>query len=387
MSTPMMPRRLMPLVLKQVVRHRTRSALTVSGVTIAMFLYCLVSALSAGVARATERSASETTVVVYRENRFCPFTSRLPEHYGRRIERIAGVESVVPIRIVVNNCRASLDVVTFRGVTPEPFVRYAESFEFTEGSLEAWASRNDAAVVGAALAERRRVRVGDMLDAAGITVYVAGIARSDKAQDQNAAYVHLDFLQRSSVRSGDGIVTQFNVTVADPARLDEVARAIDDEFRSDVEPTHSSAESAFVARAAADIVQIASFTRYLGIGCLAAVLALIANAIALSVRERVREHAILQALGFTPGLIAQLILAEGLLLGVIGGGLGATAASVGLALLPIALTVEGVSVAFSSDAVVLMTGLGASALLGGLAGLVPAIRAASRPIASSFRAA
>src|SRR6185369_9062735 len=101
----------------------------------------------------------------------------------------------VPTKIVVNNCRTSLDVVTFRGVPEEKFVAsYGSSLQVIDGSIDDWRRRTDAALLGETLAARRGLKVGDRFDAAGVTVYVAGIARSDEPQDRNVAYVHLDFL-------------------------------------------------------------------------------------------------------------------------------------------------------------------------------------------------
>src|SRR5688500_5774155 len=100
-----------PVVFKQVVRHRTRSLLTISGVAIAMFLFVTVQTLQESVDAATEVNAADQLLIVYRENRFCPATSRLPEYYDKRIEKIAGVASVIPMKVVVTNCAASLDVI------------------------------------------------------------------------------------------------------------------------------------------------------------------------------------------------------------------------------------------------------------------------------------
>ena len=97
-------------------RRPVRSCLVTAGVAVAVFLFCTVDAMRAGVERATGRAAGETSLVVYRQNRFCPFTSQLPQHYAEQIRRIPGVAAAVPVKIVVSNCRASLDVVTFRGV-------------------------------------------------------------------------------------------------------------------------------------------------------------------------------------------------------------------------------------------------------------------------------
>ena len=125
------------LAWKQVSRHRIRSLLTIAGVAAGMFLFTAVETMQASLRVATEDNADDTTLVVYRENRFCPATSRLPEHYQPDIERIPGVVEAIPIQIVVNNCGASLDVITFRGVPPEDLGNFNPDLEVIEGSFEA----------------------------------------------------------------------------------------------------------------------------------------------------------------------------------------------------------------------------------------------------------
>jgi len=376
----------LPLIFKQVTRQPARTLLTLLGVATAMFLFITVQALEQGVTDATVATGKETTLVVYRQNRFCPFASRLPEHYTSRVNRIEGVASVVPIKIVVTNCGAALDVVTFRGVPRENYAVVAKKFTFLSGSMDQWERRSDAALIGEDLASRRRLKAGDVLTAAGVSAYVAGVIRSPEPQDQNVAYVDLKFLQQTAVRGGDGIVTQFNVKVHDPAHLERVAAAIDQEFRHDPEPTDTRPEKAFVARAAHDLVQIVGFTRYLGWAALAVVLALVSNAIVLSVQDRVREHAVLQTLGFRGGLIARLIVAEGVLLGVTGGAIGSLAAYGLVYFGNFSLSSEGTSVAVRGDATLLLLGLTLSAAVGVVAGLIPALQASRRAIAASFRA-
>lgn len=383
----MLSLRYIPLVWKQVVRHRTRTILTLAGVATAMFLFTAVQAMQRGVRDATQTTAKDTTLVVYRENRFCPATSRLPEYYGDRIAKIPHVVSVVPMKIVVNNCRTSLDVVTFRGVPEDQFVQhYVKSFQILDGSIDGWKSRTDAALLGETLAHRRGLKVGERFDAAGVTVYVAGIVRSDEPQDQNVAYVHLQFLQRASGDRKLGVVTQFNVKVDDPKNLDAVARAIDTEFARDPEPTQTSAEKAFVARAAADVINLVSFARTVGWGCLAAVLALVGNAIVLSVQDRIKEHAVLQTLGYGGGLIARLIVAEGLMLGAIGGAIGMALAIAAVHFGNISISSDGLSVHMTTGPDMVAIGLLASSMIGVIAGLVPAIQASRREITACFRA-
>ena len=382
----MIASRFVPLIVKQVVRHPARSLLTIGGVATAMFLFVAVQAMQRGVATATEASAADTTLVVYREDRFCPFTSRLPEYYLPQIERIEGVRSVVPMKIAVNNCRASLDVVTFRGVPRDRFTQlYAPQFDIIEGSIDEWNKRSDSALLGETLAQRRGLKVGDRFDAAGVTSYVAGVIRSDEPQDQNVAYVHLDFLQQSTDRKL-GTVTQFNVKVDDPHRLDDVAKAIDEVFRSAEHPTTTRSEKAFVAQVASDIIELVYFTKYLGWGCLIAVLALVGNAIVMSVQDRIKDHAILQTLGYASGLIGRLILTESMTLGLAGGALGTIGALAVVHYTRFSLSIDGLSIPIEADWTLLLVGLAIAVTLGALAGIAPAWQASRRTIAACFRA-
>ena len=101
----MLAPRFIPFVTKHIVRHRIRSLLTIGGVATAMFLFCAVRAMQDGVHEATTANAGETSLIVYRENRYCPFSSKLPQDYSRKIEKIPGVESAIPMKILVGNCR------------------------------------------------------------------------------------------------------------------------------------------------------------------------------------------------------------------------------------------------------------------------------------------
>jgi putative ABC transport system permease protein len=352
-----------------------------------MFLFTTVQAMNRGVAEATTVSANDTTLVVYREDRYCPATSELPQDYQRRIADVDGVASVTPMKIRVSNCRTSLDVVTFRGVPKDDFLDGpGKKLELVGGSFAEWRSRTDAALLGETLAKRRGLRPGMRFDAAGITAYVAGVVRSDDPQDQNVAYTALEFVQLAG-RDQLGIVTQFNVKVSDASQLERVAEDIDAIFHTAQEPTATFSEKAFISRVADDIIELVGFARWLGLGCLAAVLALVANSIVLSVQSRVSEHAVLQTLGFSGRLVAGLIVAEGMLLAVMGGLVGAVAA-VGVARYGnFALSVEGTSIPIVADAGLLVTGLIVCGVIGVLAGLAPAWQASRREIAACFRAA
>jgi len=372
------------LALRQITRHRVRSALTIAGVATGMFLYAAVQTMQHSLAVATRAGADDNTLVVYRENRFCPTTSRLPEHYLAEIRRIEGVAGVMPIQIAVNNCGASLDVITFRGVPPENLAAYNPDLEFTDGSFDLWESRSDAALVGENFARRRSLGVGDTFEAVGVRVYVAGVVRSPLAQDNNVAYVHLPFLQQAS-RVGLGVVTQFNVRVADASFLDPVAREIDQRFAADSAPTDTRPEKAFFAQTAKDMIEMIEFTRWLGLGAVLAVLGLVANALLLAARGRIKEGAILQTVGFPRLAVALIMVWEGALLGLVGGLVGCLGTAFFFHTQSFTLGNEGLTLALQPSWGVTLGGLGLALLLGLVASIWPAVVASTKPVVDSLR--
>ena len=375
---------LLPLAFKQLVRHRLRTLLTVLGVAAGMFLLTAVETLQRSLANATETTAADTTLVVYRENRFCPATSRLPEHYADDIRSIPGVREVIPVQVVVNNCGASLDVITFRGVPEGKLTRYAPEIAVIEGDPAVWDQRDDGALLGEQFARRRGLKPGDSFDAVGIRVHVAGIIRSPFPQDNNVAYVKLPFLQQAS-KTGLGVVTQFNVRVNASSDLKPVSDAIDARFKSAQQPTNTRPEKAFFAESASQLIELIGFTRWLGLGAVVAVIGLVGNAILLVVRGRVKEHAVLRTLGYPGRAILFLVVSEGGLLGLLGGLLGTLLAWSFLRWQSFTLGSEGHTLAIRPEVATAVSAILAALTLGLLAALFPAIQAIRQPIVKNLR--
>jgi putative ABC transport system permease protein len=181
-------------------------------------------------------------------------------------------------------------------------------------------------------------------------------------------------------------VTQFSVKVNDPTTLDVVANAIDETFQHDEFPTSTRSEKAFVGQAAKDIIELVGFASWLGWGALFTVFALVANAIIIAMRDRIRDHAVLQTLGFTGSLIGAMVIIEGALLGLAGGAIGVFAAWLVTRIGRYSMTMEGLNVEISSDPFILVIGITIALALGVLAGIVPAWRVSRLEISQCFRA-
>lgn len=380
--------RLAALAAKNLVRNRLSTLLTLVGIAAGMFLYTGVEALQGSLSRTLRAAADESALTVYQRDRFCPNTSLLRESYATEIMRHPklrelGVTAAHPMLVRVSNCGAGLDAVTFRGVEPAYVHSLGNQLQIVDGSAADWPRRRDAALVPESFAAERHLKVGDQFEAAGITVYVAAITRSQNTEAQTSLYVPLEFLQQQSV--GLGTVTLLHVQLADSSKLDAAAAAIDSLYHAGPVETHTHTQKEFFTHAAGQMLEIISYSRGLGPISLLAVLAIMANSAMLTVRRRMKEAAIYQTIGWQRRHVAMLSLWEGALLGLVGGLLGSLGCRLMLALCPLHLSNEGVSLVISADASTLLTAVGASVLIGIAATLWPTIRSTCRPPAESLR--
>lgn len=376
--------RLAEVAWKSLTRNRLRSILTLGGVSAGMFLYTAVSSLQDSLSRVTDKAARESTLVVFQENRFCPSTSRIPEHYGNEIAKMKGVASVTPTQIVVNNCGASLDVITFRGVQPSFIEREKSRFRVLEGSLDGWPTRGDAAIVPYSFASKRGLKVGQQFEAAGVKANVVAIVESDNQEDSASIFVPLPFLQQAS-KLGLGLVTQFELEISDPSLLKPIATEIDNRFRTDLVATKTRPKSEFFTETAGQMIELINFSRWLGIGSIIAVLGLLSNSALLAVRGRIKEAAIMQTIGWSRLNVGVLTLWEGAILGLVGGLIGVGLCLIMFTAAPITLGNEGVVLSIGASTETIVGSLAVSMILGLISTLWPAWSASRRPLAESLR--
>ena len=376
--------RFLPYILKTLWRHRTRTLLTVSGTAVALVVFSFVTAVQEGLARLLSDRQHERTLIVFQANRFCPSTSKLPEDYSRRIERVPGVTSAVPIKVYMNNCRASLDVVVFNGLPAEK-LRQVRELELIEGDWTTFEKQPDAAVVGQGVAQRRQLKVGQKFSIGMLTVTVTGIFRSPDQSTENMIFTHLDFLQRTRGLNSVGTVTQLEVQLNEQADPQATSQAIDKLFRSGPTATNTRTKGVFQASAVGDLVELVGFARYLGIACVGLVLGLVATTTVMGVQDRIKEHAVLQTMGFTGWHIFGFVIAESILVSLAGGTIGVGAALAILATSNFALGTEGILITFLPSFTLALSGLAAALAVGLMAGFIPAVQAARAEIVPALR--
>jgi putative ABC transport system permease protein len=222
-------------VRKNLLRRPLRTMLTVFGVMLSVTLLAGIESFSAGLQDALESGDKARTLVVYRENRFCPQTSFLPERYTQEIAEIDGVESVLPVKVFLNNCRTNLDMITFHGAPVETLLA-ARDIQMISGDLQSFRDQQDAALVGRVFAERRGLKVGDKFRFGDVTVKVNGIFSSPDSTQEGLILTHLEFLQRAGPVDRLGTVTQFEVRLKSVKDAERVASAIDARLATAEEP-------------------------------------------------------------------------------------------------------------------------------------------------------
>lgn len=373
-----------PYIVKSLWRHRTRSLLTVSGAAVALLVFCFVGSVQHGLYALTENSEAGRTLIVFQENRFCPQSSRLPQDYSNSIAKQSGVTEVVPIKVFTNNCRASLDAIVFQGMLPDQLRKWRH-LEVESGSWDNFARQGDGALVGKAVASRRKLSVGEKFTIGDVTVLVAGIIGSDNAADECVIFTHLDFLQRARGQEEVGTVTQLEIHLTDAADPDAIAAAIDAGFHAGPVATSTRTKGMFQADTLSDLAELIGFIHWLGYACVGLVLSLVATTTVMSVQDRIKEHAVLQTLGFRPFRVFRLVMIESTLLSSVGGGLGVVAGLVLLAWTGMSVAAEGVTIAFRPSWDIAIQGLLASLAVGLLAGIVPGWHASKTEIVPALR--
>lgn len=373
-----------PYVFKSLSRHRARTLLTISGAAIAIFAFCMVEAVQQGLKRLTSDEDAKRTLIVFQENRFCPTSSRLPEDYARTIAKLPGVSSVMPVQVWTNNCRASLDIVVFNGAPPDQ-LRTARELKLLSGTWEQFAAKRDGAIIGQSVANRRGLKTGSQFTIGEISVNVVGVFSSPIPSEENLIFTSLAFLQLSRGMEAAGLVTQHEVFLDRGADPGIVASSIDAMLKSGPVATTTRAKGAFQTSTLSDLVDLIGFAHWLGYASVGLILSLVATTMFMSVHDRMKEHAVLQVLGMRPWRVFRIVLAESVILCLIGGCIGTLVCLLLLNWGGLAIGAEGVTIAFRPSGSIAISSMVLSIGIGFVAGIVPAMQTARVEIVAILR--
>jgi putative ABC transport system permease protein len=378
------------LVIKNAFRHKLRTTLTVVGIVVAItafgLLRTIVDAWYAG-AEATSSARLVTRNAI-------SLVFSMPLTYAEKIRQVPGVASVSwanwfgGVYITERNFfpQFAVDAATYFDMYPE--------FVLKPEERKAFMVDRKGAVVGRKLADQYGWKLGDQIPIRGTifpgtwnftlrAIYDGVDAKTDETQ----FYFHWQFLNETVKarfpRRGDQIGI-YIVEIKDPSQAALVSQEVDATFKNSLAETLTETEKAFQLGFVAMTEAILVAVQAVSFVVIVIIMAVMANTMAMTARERYGEYATLKALGFHNGFVALLVFAESLGIALTGGAIGI------LITFPIANAFAGAMgtlfpVFFVSQETVLMQVL-AAVVIGVVAAAVPAWRAARVRIVDGLRA-
>lgn len=360
-------------ILKNLLRRKVRSALTCSGIAIAVGTMVALLGVTNGFERSTLDAFEQRGVdlVLVQEGVPDQLNSDLDQAIGDRIRRLPGVKAVAAglVEVIgVPRGKTILNVIV-QGWEPDSF--NFDALEIRSGRRLRPDDRRGA-LLGATLAENLKKHVGDSIDIQGEAFQVIGIYQSFNVFDNGAVTVLLSALQAVSARPGR--VTGFSVVVDGTGGAGGAAECVRQEIEGLHErlaalPTREYVSTSMHIRLAHAMAWLTSVIAVL-IGLVGML-----NTMVMSVFERTHEIGILRAIGWRPGRVVRMVLGEALLLCLAGAVLG-TLAAVALTRFLTSLPEASGFVAGEVPPAVMARGFLMALLVGLLGGLYPAYRAA-----------
>jgi putative ABC transport system permease protein len=319
--------RFLPLLLANLRRRKIRTLLTVGSFAVALFLFGVLGAIHYGFRQGIDIAGADRLVVIGRTSIIQP----LPITYHARISRIAGVQDVAHSTWFGGVYQDPKNFFPQFAIVPDDWKRMYPEFVVDNEQWQAFVADRQGVVVGAKLAERFGWTVGDRvpLKAPGYLgggaweFNVRGIYRGSRPNDDETQFwLRHDYLYEKAPPFWKGIVGWYIVRIANPNEALAVARAIDAEFANSASETRTQTESAFAAAFVNQMGNVQFLLLAVGSIVFFTLLLVTGNTMAIAVRERTNELAVLKAIGYTDRFVLGLVLAESMLIAAVGGALG-----------------------------------------------------------------
>jgi putative ABC transport system permease protein len=406
----------LPYLLKHLRHTWFRTALTVLAMALCIFLFCTLQSVLAQIGSLLDSTSAKRLVT----RNSVSIVFDLPQAYGARIQSVPGVRRVamnswfggsLPAKkegksSEEGSSSSTTDWSNFfpnLAVELEPFFAMYPEYQLPPDQYQALLQDQRGCAIGRKLADKFGWKIGDTFylesfipphrKADGPFEFVVrGIFDADPAKypgtDTNIMVFSYKYLYEATGRQlGAGT---YYVEIQDPEKAGEVSAAIDGLFENSDAQTHTETEKAFAASFVAMAGNLALLLNGIGIAVTFTILLVVANTMSIAVRERRKEIGVLKTLGFTSSQVMGLVVAESLLIALLGGALG-VAGSRGI--MWVLTNAPGIKDALAGiglselrlQPLVAVLGFGVAVFLGFAAGFVPALGAYRARITDMLR--
>jgi putative ABC transport system permease protein len=372
------------LVFANLKRKKIRTTLTIGSFAVALFLFGILVVIHFAFYQGVQVAGVDRLVVINRTSIIQP----LPLSYRDKLAAIPGITAVTHANWfggIYQDERNffpqfAIDTGTYRNMFPE--------FKIPDDQWKAFVADREGAVVGRKTAEQYGFKIGDRIPIRG-TIFpgtwefnIRAIYRGERpGDDETQFWFHYTYLDERGPQWIKGIVGWYTVRLANPDDAVATIKAIDDRFANSPFETKTDTERAFAASFAKQMGNIELLILTIGAVVFFTLLLVTGNTMAIAVRERTGELAVLKTIGFSDGSVLGLVLAESALIALQGGILG-VAMAWGLA--PgLGKVLPGMT--FYLSPLQLGGGVALAVVVGLLAGVLPAVSAMRLRVVDALR--
>lgn len=377
-------------ILKNLTRKKVRTTLTILSITIAFLLFGLLRTLSMAFDGGARVEGEDRLVSINKVTLIQP----LPFSYLNKVSALDGVEKATMSSWFGGYYQDRKNQFPQFPVDVDVFFDiYKDTLVLPAQQLAALKANRQGAVIGKALADKFKWKVGDRVPLIGLfpkkdgstnwDFVVEGIFTGKNAGAQtNMMYFHHDYFDKSR-QFGEGTIGWMIIKVKDPKQSARVAAAVDALFENSSAETKTDSEKEFAKSFAKQFGDIGLITTLILSAVFFTMLLVAGNTMAQSFRERIPEFAILKTLGFSDVTVMLMVLVEAMFICTFGGLLGLFLAKFILFLAgpSLAATFPGLTM----SGIVLATGIAWIVFLGLVTGFIPAVQGLRLNIINALR--
>ena len=384
--------KLLKYIWRNATRNKLRSMLTILSVGFSLALMTvLYGYLAMSDTWAKDAKVYNRIVVMNKQG----FSGKLPIAYVERVRQAEGVKAAVPYAWFGGMYEDEKMPFAQFGTDPREVFNVWSEFHIPPEQLAAWQKNRRGCVIDRRFAEKREWKIGDQIRLKGtyypvdLDLEIVGIYDTPKPVESllfQWDYLEESLKQKNAMQQAGNAGTIF-AKAESAAVIPQLSQTIDDRYASSDNPTRTQTESAFVQMFSDMMGNIQAYIRNIGLAVMFSLTLVAANAMAMSMRERTTEVAVLKAIGFSKARVLNMILGESCLIAAMGGVLGLAVGSGFLQLMH-----KGVPQMFplplrDMAGPWMLWIIAIAAGIGLISGIVPAIRAAQLSVVNGLRRA
>ena len=380
------------LILANLFRKKIRLLLTIGSFAVAMCLFGLLIVIKTAFNQGVEVAGADRLVVTNRIGLINP----LPLSYQERILQISGVKGVTHYNWFGGVYQDPKNFFAQFVIDPTTQRQIFTEFKIPDEQWQNFVKDRQGAIVGAFTAKRFGWKVGDRIPIQGTFLpgtwdfNIDGIYHGTRAQDDETQFwFHWDnfenYMEQHNITRYLGMVGWYTIKIDNPDDALRIAKAVDTMFANSDYETRTDTESSFAAGFAKQMGNIQFLITSIGTIVFFTLLLVTGNTMAIAVRERTSELAVLKAVGYSDKFVMFLVLCESTVIALIGGTLGLLLAK-GFTLLPANVNPirQFLPLMYLSTEIFLV-GVGVAVLVGAVSGLLPSITAMRLRVIDALR--